>query len=90
MCGKLAANARLNFAVICAEKLAAKCANSLRQRHGKGRGKNSIGCGKFTAKICGKLKCRLPRLCRKFAVSFAELLQIIFRGKSRGKLTNTL
>jgi hypothetical protein len=60
------------------------------QRRGKGRGKNSAGHGKIAAKIRGKPKCRLPRLCCEFAATFVELLQIISHGKSRGKLTNTL
>jgi hypothetical protein len=68
------------------------------QCRGKGRGKNSTGRGKLAAKcrgkcaakIRGKLKCRLPRLCCEFATTLVELLHIIFRGKSRGKLTNTL
>jgi hypothetical protein len=51
MHGKLAANARLNFAVICSEKLAEKWAKSLQQRRGKGRNKNSAGRGKIVAKI---------------------------------------
>jgi hypothetical protein len=70
----------------------------LRQCRGKGCGKNSAGRGKVAAKCRGKLaaknrgklKCRLLRLCRNFAAKLAELLQIIFRGNARGKLTNTL
>jgi hypothetical protein len=89
---------RLILAVICPENLAAKFDKYLRQCHGKGCGENSAGRGKLAAKCRGKLaakirakpKCRLPRLCRDFAANLAELLQIIFRGKSRGKLTNTL
>jgi hypothetical protein len=78
------------FVVICPIKLAAKFDKYLRQCRGKGCGKNSVGRGKLAAKCRSKLKCHLPRLCRDFATNLAELLQIIFRGKSRGKLTNTL
>jgi hypothetical protein len=84
-CGKIAANTRLMLGVICLENFAAKFGKDLRQC----RGKNSTSCGKLAAKIRGKLKCHFPRLCRDFAANLVELLQIIFRGKSRGKLTNT-
>jgi hypothetical protein len=95
---KLVANMQLNFAVICPENFVVKCAKSLRQRHKNSHGKNSAGRGKitakchgiFVAKFHGKPKCRLPQLCREIAMTFSELLQIIFCDKSRGKLTNTL
>jgi hypothetical protein len=68
---------RFNFAVICPENFAAKCAKLLRQRRGKGRSKNSAGRGKVAAKFRGKVttkfhgkpECRLPRLFLNFCTT---------------------